>query len=101
MRCGRSRFNQRDAPGGNVDTIPWAALGHRDFATAMVVDPARGGLWLGFWDGGIGHFQNGQMRATYSAAEGLGNGRVNYLGFDRTGALWAASYFFWRRLQAR
>src|SRR5262249_15273696 len=31
------------------------------------------------------------VRASYSAAEGLGEGRVNHLRFDQDGALWAAT----------
>jgi signal transduction histidine kinase len=76
---------------GNVRQIPWAALGRQDFATAMIADPLRGGLWLGFWDGGIGHFENGRMRETYSAADGLGHGRITNLRIGADAALWAGT----------
>ena len=32
----------------------------RTLRPLMIADPMRGGLWLGFWDGGIGHFEDGQ-----------------------------------------
>src|SRR5262249_58966030 len=47
--------------------IPWTGLGHRDFATALATDPRRGGVWLGFSDGGIAYFKDGQVRESYSA----------------------------------
>ena len=78
-------------PSGNVGQVPWAAMGHKDFATAMIADPVRGGLWRGFWDGGIGYFENRQMRETYSAAQGLGEGRITNLRFTSDGSLWVAT----------
>ena len=57
----------------------------------MAADPSRGGLWLGFHQGGVAYFKDGQVRASYSAADGLGEGRVNDLRFDRDGTLWAAT----------
>lgn len=70
---------------------PWAALGHKDHASTLAADPSRGGLWLGFHLGGVAYFTDGQVRASYAAAEGLGAGRVNQLRFDRDGTLWAAT----------
>jgi signal transduction histidine kinase/ligand-binding sensor domain-containing protein len=71
--------------------IPWARLGHKDHASALAADPVQGGIWLGFHLGGVAYFADGQVRASYSAAEGLGEGRVNHLRFDQDGALWAAT----------
>ena len=51
----------------------------------------QGGAWLGFFQGGITYFQNSQIRVSYSAADGLGAGRVNDLRFGARGALWAAT----------
>jgi ligand-binding sensor domain-containing protein len=76
--------------GQSVQT-PWAALGHSDPALALAVDPVRHGLWIGFNQGGIVYFADGAVRASYSAAEGLGAGRVNVLRFDAAGTLWAAT----------
>ena len=74
-----------------VKRISWALLGRKDFATALVGDRLRGGLWLGFWDGGVAYFDDGQIRAMYAAAAGLGEGRVNQFHFDQDGTLWAAT----------
>ena len=54
-------------------------------------DPVQGGLWLGFFQGGVAYFKDGQVRASYAAADGLGEGRVNGLQLDRDGTLWAAT----------
>jgi len=74
-----------------VQRIPWTALGHKDPGMALAIDPSRGGLWVGFNQGGIVWFSGGQVRASYSTAEGLGQGRVNDLRFDSNGTLWAAT----------
>lgn len=70
---------------------PWAALGRQDHASTLAADPSRGGLWLGFHLGGVAHFTDGQVRASYAAADGLGEGRVNQLRLDQDGTLWAAT----------
>ena len=77
--------------GGTVEQIPWATLGHQGLALALVGDPVRGGIWLGFSQGGVAYFKDGQVRASYAAADGLGGGRVNSVQLDRDGTLWAAT----------
>ena len=78
--------------GGNVvERIPWARIGRGDVATALFPDPAQGGLWIGFHDGGVAYFKDGQLRASYAGADGLGAGRVNGFQLDRDGTLWAAT----------
>jgi signal transduction histidine kinase/ligand-binding sensor domain-containing protein len=77
--------------GGEVRQIPWAALGRQDHASSLVADPSRGGLWLGFHLGGVAHFADDQIRASYAAPDGLGGGRVNHLRLDHDGALWVAT----------
>ena len=74
-----------------VEQIPWMRLKRKDYASASLVDPLHGGLWLGFFQGGLVYFKDGQVRASYAGAEGLGQGRVNDLHVDRDGALWAAT----------
>ena len=74
-----------------VQQIPWTNLGHKDPASAMTADPLRGGLWIGFGLGGIAYVKDNQVRGSYAAGEGFAQGRVNYLRFDRDGALWAAT----------
>ena len=76
--------------GGLVGHFPWSALGRRQQAKVIVCD--RGGLWLSFWqDGGVLYFKDGQVRTSYTPAEGLGKGPVAGLQLDRDGALWAAT----------
>jgi ligand-binding sensor domain-containing protein len=58
---------------------------------SLLADPARGGLWLGFFDGGVAYFKDGQVRASYTDANGLGGGPVMGLQLDRDGTLWAAT----------
>jgi ligand-binding sensor domain-containing protein/signal transduction histidine kinase len=77
--------------GREVQQIPWASLGHRDHVSTMAADPMQGGLWLGFQLGGIAYFADGQVRATYTTAGGLGQGRVNHLRVDRNATVWAAT----------
>jgi len=76
---------------GEVQRIPWAALGHKDHASVLIADPAQGGLWLGFHLGGVAYFADNQVRASYTSTDGLGGGRVNQLRLDPGGALWAAT----------
>jgi signal transduction histidine kinase/ligand-binding sensor domain-containing protein len=80
----------RLSQGGEVQQVSWAGLGHQDYALALAVDPLRGGLWAGFYQGGIVYFADGKVRS-YTAADGLGEGRVNDLRVDRDGTLWAAT----------
>lgn len=80
------------APGDVVQAIPWSRLGHKGFgALALLPDQADGGLWLGFGEGGITFFKDGQIRASLGAANGLGTGRVASLRFGSLGGLWAAT----------
>ena len=74
-----------------VQQIPVAALGHQDFITALAADGSHDGLWLGFLDGGIAYFAGGTVRASYSTANGLAEGRVNDLRLDQNGTLWVAT----------
>jgi len=74
-----------------VERIPWAQLGRREPATALLHDARHGGLWLGFRDGGVAYFNDGQIRASYAAAEGLGEGMIRSFYPDASGSLWAAT----------
>ena len=77
--------------GASAERIAWATLGRQDFALALLPDPYGGGLWLGFYQGGVAYFKDGQVRRSYSAEDGLGDGRVEALQFERDGAVWAAT----------
>ena len=50
-----------------------------------------GGIWLGFFLGGIAHYNDGQIRASYSTANGLAAGRVGDLQLQPDGTLWIAT----------
>jgi signal transduction histidine kinase/ligand-binding sensor domain-containing protein len=76
---------------GEVQQRPWARLGHEDYAWALADSPSGGGLWLGFYQGGIAYLANGEVRASYAAGDGLGEGRVNAFQVDRDGTLWTAT----------
>jgi signal transduction histidine kinase/ligand-binding sensor domain-containing protein len=78
-------------PGSMVQQIPWARLGRKDFATTLVADRLQGGLWLGFFLGGITYFADDQIRASYAVADGLGEGSVNSFHLEQDGTLWAAT----------
>src|SRR5262249_9892764 len=78
-------------PRGEVQQVPWTALGHQDHASVLAADPVQGGIWIGFFLGGIACFADGQVRASFPAADGLGEGHVNQLRFDQDGTLWAAT----------
>jgi signal transduction histidine kinase/ligand-binding sensor domain-containing protein len=74
-----------------AERIPWTTFGHKDHSTALAADSARGGLWIGFYNGGVAWFKGGGMRASYGTAEGLGGGRVSQLQLGDDGTLWAAT----------
>jgi len=73
-----------------IEHFPWSVMGRKQ--QAKVIVPDEGGLWLAFWtDGGIEYFKDGEVRRSYTAADGLANGPVAGLRLDRDGALWAAT----------
>jgi signal transduction histidine kinase/ligand-binding sensor domain-containing protein len=73
-----------------VEHFPWLELGRRQQAKVILSD--QGGVWLSFWtDGGVLYFKDGKVRASYTAANGLGKGHVPGLRLDRDGAVWAGT----------
>ena len=81
----------RLSPRGEVLQIPWAALGHKDHASILAPD-SQAGIWIGFFLGGIAYISpNGQIRASYTATDGLGEGRISSLQFDHDGTLWTST----------
>ena len=73
-----------------VERISWAKLGRKEPASALLHDPVLGGLWLGFHDGGVTLFKDGQLRA-YGGPQGLAEGVVHSFYSDSSGALWVAA----------
>jgi ligand-binding sensor domain-containing protein len=81
----------RVSPQNDVNQIPWSALGHKDHASVLAADRRHDGLWIGFVLGGIAYFYDGQVRASYTSADGLGAGRVSNFHFDDDGTLWVST----------
>ena len=81
----------RVSPRNEVRKIPWAELGHKDHASILAADRSQGGLWLRFFLGGIAYFVDGKVQQSYTAADGLGEGRVSGFLFDHDGALWIST----------
>ena len=79
------------SPRNEVRQIPWTTFGQHGPARALARDPSRGGLWLGFYQGGVSYFDGDQVRTSYTTADGLAEGRVSQLRFDGDGVLWAAT----------
>ena len=52
--------------GSVVQQIPWSRLGRNDHVSAMAADTLRGGIWLGFFLGGVAYYSEGQIRASYT-----------------------------------
>ncbi len=75
-----------------IEQIPWSELGRPQAAAILLSDREQGGVWLGFWvGGGVWYFKDRQLKSSYTAADGLGEGGVTDLQLDRDGALWAAT----------
>src|SRR5579864_5345254 len=72
-----------------VQQFSWAKLGHKDPAVVLAADPVQGGLWLGFFAGGVAYFKEGEVRRSY--AVGMGQGRVTGLQVEPDGTLWVAA----------
>ena len=73
-----------------VENFPWSIMGRHQ--QAKIVAPNEGGVWLAFWaNGGVLYFKDGQVRASFTAANGLGKGHVASIRLDQNGALWAAT----------
>jgi PAS domain S-box-containing protein len=81
----------RLSPHNELQQIPWATFGRKDFAVILAPDPLHGSVWVGFSQGGIAWVRDGHVQSSYSSADGLGEGRVNQLRFDGQGALWIAT----------
>ena len=69
-----------------VERIPWAKLERGEPAVALRYDPSEGGLWLGFSDGEVVFFKEGQRAVTYALGESVGSFHI-----DARGTLWAAT----------
>jgi len=77
-------------PQGAAQRIPWGRFGHKDAAVALLPDRLKGGLWLGFFEGGIAYLKDGRI-SSYEVGDGLGKGPVSDLQLGSDGAVWAAT----------
>jgi len=82
-------FHLVDGP--RVEKFAWDRLGIKDAGGRIAADPLRGGLWVGFRQGGVAFLRRGHIERLYTTAGGLGEGRIVHLRVDREGALWASS----------
>jgi ligand-binding sensor domain-containing protein len=71
-----------------ADRIPWALLRRQRPAVNILHDRFLGGYWLGFRDGGLLYFRDGE---SYAEGSGLGRGWVGALRLAQDGAVWAAT----------
>ena len=74
-----------------VRLIRWSELGHDDHASVLAADRTQGGVWVGFFRGGISYFSDGHIRTSYTAADGLGAGRISDFQLDDDGTLWIST----------
>jgi ligand-binding sensor domain-containing protein/signal transduction histidine kinase len=77
--------------GAVTQRIPWSTLGRKDHVSILVADSFRGGVWLGFFLGGIAYLKDGQISESYGVVNGLSDGRVSDLRLDKDGSLWVAT----------
>jgi signal transduction histidine kinase/ligand-binding sensor domain-containing protein len=82
-----------------LQRIPWARFAQLPGAR-VAVDPGHGGLWIGFFSGGLVHFVDGQVRESYSVRDGWGKGSINDVRVEADGTVWAASDGGLSRLKA-
>jgi len=76
---------------GTVQQTSWSQLGQSTFGDALAGDTLDGGLWVGFFGGGLLYFKDGRAQKSYTSADGLGAGRVNDLRIESDGTLWATT----------
>jgi signal transduction histidine kinase/ligand-binding sensor domain-containing protein len=74
-----------------AEEIAWSRFGGRGMATVVTADRERGGLWLGFPNGGLAYLKDGQVEAGYTGTGSLGRGIVSGLELEPKGGLWVAS----------
>jgi len=77
--------------GRKVERIPWESFGLQGLALAVGADASRGGVWLGFSEGGVAYFKDHQLGKSYSVANGLGKGRISSVQVDQDGTLWVGT----------
>jgi signal transduction histidine kinase/ligand-binding sensor domain-containing protein len=70
---------------------PWSNQGRDRRVSTVIPDTMNGGVWVGFWDGGVSFLKDGQVQTSLSRNDGLGAGTVWSLHLDNENTLWAAT----------
>ena len=78
--------------------IPWSSFGNKQ-AWALDADFKRGGLLIGFAEGGVAYYRGGLSPRWYTVADGLGGGAVTDIHIDAEGTAWIATQGGLSRLQ--
>jgi signal transduction histidine kinase/ligand-binding sensor domain-containing protein len=76
-------------PGGGIRQFAWGSLGSSGVGTTLAADSR--GVWVGFDRSGLSYLVDGKVRSSYTAADGLGEGRINDLRLTADGTLWVAT----------
>src|SRR5262245_52957388 len=75
----------------DVQRVSWSSLRRNDIGFRLANDSSKGGLWIGYFRGGIDYYSAGRVQASYAVEDGLGAGRVNHLRLAQDGVLWAGT----------
>jgi signal transduction histidine kinase/ligand-binding sensor domain-containing protein len=78
------------SPNAAIQQTPWSQFAQKT-ALTLLPDREPGGLWIGFYDGGIVYMKDGKAARSYGPAQGLGDGAITQLRFGSRGAVWAAT----------
>jgi signal transduction histidine kinase/ligand-binding sensor domain-containing protein len=76
------------SPKGGPQRVPGSQFPAR-IPRTMLPDREPGGLWLGFFNGGLVYLKDGKARS-YGTSDRLG-GRINHLRFGPNGGLWVST----------
>ncbi len=70
--------------------IPWSSFARKQ-AFALAADLKRGGLLIGFAEGGVAYYREGLPPHWYTAGDGLGPSRITDIHIDAEGTAWIAT----------
>ena len=70
--------------------IPWSSFDNKH-PWALDADLARGGLLIGFVEGGVAYYRQGLPLRWFTARDGLGSGTVTDIHVDSDGTAWIAT----------
>ncbi len=73
-----------------VETIPWSEFANKR-AWAILPDPSGHGLWMGFAEGGVAHYEPGAQTRWFTPPPDLDRAAVMDLASGPDNALWVAT----------